>query len=908
MQSPRRRSLELVSLLFLTSSSPPPSARASFLDVPCTSSGDCETAVGPGYECRMGRCSNNPYDQGCLSEKLPGWTKRRMCNSEDPPDAAQRGICRTSPFQQMEIRISSQNWESAFFESWILQILLSEMLDVPTTIETGQPDDHLNLYDPTSPFDYGAANDWAALKRGNELVNCDLANRSPENYQTCAQVIPEVWLSRVAELSQLLNEGAIEPPLDLGALGLQNWFVPKFTGMRDKTLLSYMGLVGEANRRKLAETFLRPTTWQAYCQQVSNSSCGKDDGVAVRPPHNESEYDRMFVEGLYTGHFRATEANDCDRWPENCTGHFADYPCEWLNYFQQQAHSLNIALESDGPIPGSRGYSYSQLKEMWAAANATRSNLIMSWWSPDPLYQSYLGTTAEFSRVTLPPPTQLCIENRVGPEDRCSNDSHIRWGSPKGSCDETPTLLGKVVIRSLYAAVYDPAIPEGLRSPSYDVLSLFTIDGLQLGEIFDFWRTSGSPREAVCSWVVDHIDFVRESIPRSYPRIMTNRANLPLMYASTIFGGVASFVVAMTGVFVYRQRTRRVMVYAQVEFLYLLLSGLLFISLGAVVAGIPPSFDACIADIWLINFGYTIELVPLIVKVAAINRLFHAAQQMRRVVLRRAYLFSTVAMISTIVVIFLALWTGLDPPYIMAEYTLTDVVSMQNETFVYVEYYCSSDSSVWNYVSVAWNGLMLLTATVLAFQTRKLRQDFNESQTLAIMIYSHSVFVVLRLITFFLNSELSKADLTRYRSLIYSLDTIATIVIYFLPKFFGTDDPTSALEGSYRAVVYRWIAHLSTHSRADLNVNIREFQREITVSRREPGPIAEVDGDFDGDQKTDDGTETTDQPSKRCSLESSQEATKTTERSVKIESLRGMEDALDLLVDTADPAFQATLT
>ena len=25
----------------------------------------------------------NPYEQGCLLEKIPGWKRRRVCNSED---------------------------------------------------------------------------------------------------------------------------------------------------------------------------------------------------------------------------------------------------------------------------------------------------------------------------------------------------------------------------------------------------------------------------------------------------------------------------------------------------------------------------------------------------------------------------------------------------------------------------------------------------------------------------------------------------------------------------------------------------------------------------------------------------------------------------------------------------------
>jgi len=93
--------------------------------------------------------------------------------------------------------------------------------------------------------------------------------------------------------------------------------------------MSYFGLQGEENRQKLADLCLRPTTWKQYCEEVSPSNCTIPDETAQRAPEVEDEEDRMFVDGLYTGHFRKTEENDCETYPHNCTGHIADYPCGW---------------------------------------------------------------------------------------------------------------------------------------------------------------------------------------------------------------------------------------------------------------------------------------------------------------------------------------------------------------------------------------------------------------------------------------------------------------------------------------------------------------------------------------------------------------------------------------------------
>jgi 7 transmembrane sweet-taste receptor of 3 GCPR len=141
--------------------------------------------------------------------------------------------------------------------------------------------------------------------------------------------------------------------------------------------------------------------------------------------------------------------------------------------------------------------------------------------------------------------------------------------------------------------------------------------------------------------------------------------------------------------------------------------------------------------------------------------------------------------------IVLVVWTIIDPPskkpvYSLSNDIVTDMMG-NSRTVVDIVYFCSSDSSVWDFIAIAWNGLLLLCATVLAVQTRAIQRDFNESQTLAFLIYSHFLFVVLRLVLLFISSRnttsTSEATISGLRSLIFSADTAATILIYFMPKF-----------------------------------------------------------------------------------------------------------------------------
>lgn len=642
-------------------------------------------------------------------------------------------------------------------------------------------------------------------------------------------------------LRDLVHEGIVEPPQSLGTLGLESFFITKFSVENDPTLISYLGLMGDENRNKLAETFLRPTTWQDYCETVSINNCTTPDNVAQRGPETIEENEQYYSESNYIGHFRATDDNNCTLSPSTCTGHVADFPCGWNSYLLPQIHYLNMALKSTGSDGPGGGYPYERLVEMWKAANATKSSLMMQYFAPEPLYQEFLGTDAEFIKVTLPTRTQECLNSRRPLDDMCSEDEAIRIGEPEGICEESAKPLWKVIVGNLYDRINDPSIPIPIRSPAYDVLQVFQISELQLGQIFDYRRIEATPRDAVCRWVSENLDYLQTFIPRDFPRIINDdisnstiggTSNEPIVYIATVLGGITTVVVVLTWLMVYQRRTVHAIRMAQIEFLYLLLAGSLLIGIGAIIVGLPPTTATCVTAIWFINLGYTLELVPLIVKVAAVNKLMGAARQFRRIVLTRRSLFGAVFGISTLVLIFLLLWTIMDVPHKNREYSLTSDIMTDNlgnnRTVVDVVYYCSSDSLVWDYIAVGWNGILLLCATVLAVQTRTVQKDFNESQTLAFLIYSHFLFVLLRLIVLLLSSgsstTVNEATLSGLRSLIFSIDTLATIIIYFVPKFLAADPNRSSMMSSWNGLSN---SNLVTGPGSSSNNSMNTFQHKL---------------------------------------------------------------------------------
>ena len=238
---------------------------------------------------------------------------------------------------------------------------------------------------------------------------------------------------------------------------------------------------------------------------------------------------------------------------------------------------------------------------------------------------------------------------------------------------------------------------------------------------------------------------------------------------------------------VYRLRERRVMKHAQVEFMWLVLMGLLFLATGSLLVSLPPTNATCTLALWSIQFGFTLELVPLIVKVAAIHKLMTAARRMKRIKLERKKLFGAVFIICSIVAGVLLTQTILSPPRKKLNYELLSEQTENQETIVQVDHYCHTDDQLWRYLNIAWQLLLLLVATVMAFQTRTVRKDLNEARTLSLMVYSQFIFVMLRAIVLLVEDSFDVFVFSGFMSLIYSTDAIFALAIYFLPKFLTSD-------------------------------------------------------------------------------------------------------------------------
>ncbi|KAL3912006.1 MAG: hypothetical protein SGARI_001368 [Bacillariaceae sp.] len=535
---------------------------------------------------------NNPYVKGCLHAKLPAdhplQSKWRVCNSDDPPEL--RGVlCREPPFAEyLELRIGSGNWDSAVALSWLTQIVLSELLGVPTTSEAGQWGDTRSFYDVEGRLDLNKNIRSSHVRTpSNETLlhpkfggDCgaltDTKRVTAEDYVPCAHFIPEFWGGSGQAVLNAVNDGLLEPASGLGVLGQESWFVTKFTAEEDPSVVSYLGLKGDENRHKLAALFKRPMTWQQYCETVHANNCTEADATAARYPNvTDGEDTKMYAEGLYQGYFEFTDANNCTKWPENCTGHVANYPCGWTSGMESNIHHYNMGLDpNNGPDGSPSGYTSSQLTEMWHAANATGENLIMMWWTPEPLYQKFFNTDAEMQYIMMNPYSLECAEAKEEYLDEsCEANLTDRVGPPEASCANPSQSLSKLVTGKMYDFLNNPDIPEAAISPAYEMMRRFQFTEQQLGQLFDLWSSEPSPRDAVCQWAVDNLDYLLGMVPSSYPRAVEEEQHSAFGYAMIAFGTFATIVVLVTAMLVVKKKDKPSVKYAQLDFLYILLSG-----------------------------------------------------------------------------------------------------------------------------------------------------------------------------------------------------------------------------------------------------------------------------------------------------------------------------------------------
>lgn len=502
--------------------------------------------------------------------------------------------------------------------------------------------------------------------------------------------------------------------------------------------------------------------------------------------------------------------------------------CGWSSFFKQQAHHLGIALESDGnEVCG--GYTYGEMVDIFSAANATKSNIIGMWWRPDATANSLDGSGSDlmhvcevlrlpivdvsftdthrhfgacFAQVILPPATQDCVDNRVDVTKRCdvsATDDDI-FGDEAGSCGESLIHTQKAAAGNMRLSIKESGDPIARMSPAYEVYDTFTITELQINQIMGDWKSRGRDdpfdlRFATCKWIVDNFDHVIDNfIPTQYPRAFVEAsATSPAAIVALIFSAVSIIAtVGTTTGLIYLQNKGSLKKSAQIEFLMLLLLGLFFVSIGSLLLALQPSDGTCTGAIWMINVGYTAQLVPTLIRVSTIITIVRASMKMKVVRVDKKKLLTRSVGLSAIAALYCTFWTVFDPPRPQLSLDATQNKNDFGETIVTVSSFCASNSSVWMFVMYVSQAFLLVCASVLAYQMRSVPNVVNDSTRLAVMIYVLSMFLVLRSLLYVAGAlsgdALGISSLQKARSILCSVDAVSSLVIFFPRVFFPTEE------------------------------------------------------------------------------------------------------------------------
>ena len=789
----------------------------------------CARKVRQGSLCDplMGQCTN-PYGSGCL------WGLRnttggmngplRVCNSNDNDNDSHPKQCQRipHPFNYTEIRIHAGTTDSSLALAWIYQIVLSEVYQVPATLvgqdnpldnaalsfyasapETTQQQ-HYYYYHANQPYD------WDALEMTNLLEEGDCRHADPFRLP-CAHVMPQIWShvrweqavrdqTIIAEDTAHDNNNNANGMMMMGTTGL---YIAAQTARVYPELVSHWGL-RDATPHQMARIFRPPTTWGDYCQLISSNVCRQADAVAFRAPRTTEEAVRYYEPGLFTGYFGTADeihhnnnSSSSSSSSSNEIGHlFLPSSCDEFakNNVEAQLYWNNItSLTSQGPLLPNRGYDLEHIQQIYLAANATRSHVMIWWYSPDSLVELFRGTDYEMVRVGFPEVTRACGEVPLDAEALCSPHLPDRLGSEQGgACGTPPVPLRQAIAFSVQEQYQEADTENGVehqqaRSPAWDVLRKIQVTGLDMQDILSKWGSSVSDqqidgyesyqiRAAVCDWVSDNIEDLEQAVAWYVPHTVKPVSDFdqPYLVAAQVIAALAALLVLSAIIAAVYWRRRLALVHAQRHFVFQILLGLWLLTLAANLIAKEPSDMRCLLSQWLTTLGFAFAIVPVVVKVTTICYIAITLRKDRDqyITISPVKMFLVEIAIVLLAIMYLMVWTAQDPPSRVETETLKDG---SFETTIS----CSSGSDGWIIASGSCQAVLLSVSTVLSILLWRVIKDFKETNALFWMIVGQDMLLVARGVAFFATGN--KAEYSVALSYLLSVGSCFILGTYFVP-------------------------------------------------------------------------------------------------------------------------------
>lgn len=394
-----------------------------------------------------------------------------------------------------------------------------------------------------------------------------------------------------------------------------------------------------------------------------------------------------------------------------------------------------------------------------------------------------------FHRVALPHAHEDCITAQAN-LDTCSIDKTQRIGTSNITmCDYAYRPLNKIMSRGL-ATMSESTQDHALDNPAKEFLTNLRLPDFTLHNIFDDINaidpedlTTLSAREVTCAWVYDNFQDLTRYFPEMYPRQKVKKIRNHISSVGYFFGSMALlFTFASIG-FLCKWKDHPIITSAQTEVLFPMIIGFVFTAISSLLyASTSPSITTCAVKEWAQSIGFCLSMVPILLKLSKLNRIWQNSRNFRRVHLDPKILSESLKLTVIIVLLYLIVWTILDTPDSVESFKL---IRGEDFTIVEVEDVCGGSSIIWDIIVLVWELIILLFSTLLAFQSRQAMQHVNDRHMLGLFVYSRTLFFSLRCILFMatISTNLASGLFTQVVSLLLSIETIVAVSIYFVTKF-----------------------------------------------------------------------------------------------------------------------------
>jgi hypothetical protein len=201
-----------------------------------------------------------------------------------------------------------------------------------------------------------------------------------------------------------------------------------------------------------------------------------------------------------------------------------------------------------------------------------------------------------------------------------------------------------------------------------------------------------------------------------------------------------------------------------------------------------PTDQTCVARNWVGMVGFVLLLAPLLAKTYRIAKIFNN-QSLKKLKITDNDLLKIVGGSLGAVVVWLAIWTLGEPPRVVVSADEADPFKMWLE--------CSSPHfdtlAAINHCMVA--GAMLLGVR-LAYQTREVRSEFNESGQIGLIIYNMFATAVVITPMVYLLDVKPEARVTLVAVGVFLVGGMAMVVL-FGPKFWNINTTKSEFDDRF---------------------------------------------------------------------------------------------------------------